>query len=76
MGLKARSKQEKYDLIGNKKINCSLSLLCRGIPDEFRDYLDLTRNLQFDHCPDYNRYIKMFQKLFQKRGFIDDNIFD
>ena len=38
-GLKARTKQEKYDKISNKKMNISIDTLCKNVPQQFAVYL-------------------------------------
>jgi hypothetical protein len=47
-GLPAKTKEEKYQKIKNKKINTQLSVLCQGFPDEFSEYIDYCRNLIFE----------------------------
>jgi casein kinase 1 len=53
-GLTAASNKEKYEKIGMKKQDISVSELCNGLPDEFSKYLQYARNLKFDAVPNYN----------------------
>jgi hypothetical protein len=44
-GLPGRSKNEKYAAIQKKKEGTELSLLCRGIPSEFKEFMEYCRAL-------------------------------
>ena len=56
-GLKAKNMKEKYDKIKEKKISVSLDDLCRGLPDEFKTFIQYARDLKFEDRPDYS-YLK------------------
>eukprot|EP00927_Polykrikos_kofoidii_P017993 TRINITY_DN18263_c0_g1_i2.p1 TRINITY_DN18263_c0_g1~~TRINITY_DN18263_c0_g1_i2.p1 ORF type:complete len:357 (-),score=58.16 TRINITY_DN18263_c0_g1_i2:268-1338(-) len=58
-GLEARTKQEKYKKIMNRKESTSLDELCAGYPRVFQDYLQKTRELGFTERPDYQEYQDM-----------------
>ena len=75
-GLKARTKQEKYDKISNKKMNISIDTLCKNVPQQFAVYLTYTRNLRFIQKPDYKYLRGLFYDLFRQQGFKDDCIYD
>lgn len=60
-GLEARTKQEKYRKIMEKKDSVKLSDLCQGFPPEFQNYLQYCRNLGFKDRPDYNALRKQFR---------------
>jgi len=60
-GLEAKSKQEKYRKIKEKKEATPLGELCQGFPDAFQIYLDYCRNLQFKERPDYDKLRKLFK---------------
>ncbi|KAJ7914640.1 hypothetical protein B0H13DRAFT_2325090 [Mycena leptocephala] len=53
-GLAAATKEQKYDLIMQKKMTIHTDGLCRGFPVEFGTFLDYTRGLGFDEEPDYS----------------------
>lgn len=60
-GLDARSKQEKYRKIKEKKESTKLNELCAGFPEAFEIYLTYCRNLGFKDRPDYNMLRKLFR---------------
>lgn len=62
-GLEAKTKQEKYQKIHDKKESTPLSELCAGYPEEFMTYLEYTRNLEFTQRPDYNMLRGLFARL-------------
>jgi serine/threonine protein kinase len=75
-GLKALTKREKYDKISDKKMSIPISILCKGAPAEFANYLEYCRSLRFDDKPDYAHLRRMFRELYVRKGFRDDGIFD
>jgi hypothetical protein len=75
-GLKAGTKQEKYNKIMDMKIKTSIEELCAGLPDEFVQYMNYCRNLKFEDRPDYNFLRKLFKDLFYRMGFEYDYVFD
>ena len=52
------------------------SVLCEGLPDEFRIYMEEVKALNYAEVPDYAGYRKMFRKLLMSQGMIADNRFD
>lgn len=52
-GLRAKTKQEKYDNIRDKKKETSIEELCQGLPKEFALYMRYCRELGFEDRPDY-----------------------
>lgn len=75
-GLKADTLKERYQKIGECKRNTPIDVLCEGHPDEFAQYMRYVRQLEFFETPDYEYLRKLFSNLFQKKGYIDDNVFD
>lgn len=75
-GLKARTKQEKYDRISDKKMCTSIDSLCKGFPSEFATYLNYTRSLRFADQPDYAYLRRLFRDLFIRLGFKFDFVYD
>lgn len=60
-GLEARSKQEKYRKIKEKKESTQLSELCAGYPEAFEQYLKYCRELGFKERPDYAMLRRQFR---------------
>lgn len=51
-------------------------MLCEGHPEEFATYLRYVRRLDFFETPDYDYLRRLFQDLFDRKGFVDDGEFD
>jgi serine/threonine protein kinase len=60
-GLDAKTQEEKYRKICEKKETTKLSELCQGFPKAFEDYLNNARNLGFTERPAYSEYYKAFR---------------
>jgi hypothetical protein len=75
-GLKAKTKEDKYQKILNKKVEISIDDLCKGCPEEFATYLKYCRQLKFGRTPDYKYLRNLFYTLFRREGFKDDCIYD
>jgi serine/threonine protein kinase len=75
-GIRAKTKKEKYDAIKERKMATTVETLCSGFPDEFAMFLKHCRKLGFDEKPDYTFLCKLFQDLYIKNGYANDNIFD
>lgn len=75
-GLKIKQKSEKYSKIREIKMTIETNKLCEGLPEEFGEYIDLVKNLEFEEEPDYSRYINMFNELIQKKNFSQDYLYD
>ncbi|KAF9235738.1 kinase-like domain-containing protein [Melanogaster broomeanus] len=59
------------------KMKWSGSQLAHGHPPEFGHFLDQTRALEFDETPPYERYMELFEDLYQRSGFSNaDRSFD
>lgn len=68
-GLPGRSKNEKYNNIKKKKIEVSLDDLCKGYPEEFKEFMTYCRALQFTDEPDYKHLIGLFEGCMKKNGY-------
>lgn len=64
--LKAKSVKEKFAKILAKKIELSVSQVCRGLPKEFADFLTYARCLDYEQKPSYRNIKKKFSTLFKK----------
>ncbi|XP_016046872.1 casein kinase I-like [Erinaceus europaeus] len=75
-GLKAATRQQKYDKISEKKMSTPVEVLCRGLPAEFAMYLNYCRGLRFEEEPDYTYLRQLFRILFKSLNYQYDNVFD
>ena len=66
MGIHLWSKEERYKKILQKKKSTSAEELCKGFPKEFVDYINYTRNLEFESDPDYNYLRNLLVKVLQQ----------
>lgn len=58
-GLEAKTQEEKYRKIREKKEQIAISELCKGYPEAYGTYLSYCRNLDFTEKPDYNMLFKL-----------------
>ncbi|XP_051156905.1 casein kinase I isoform X6 [Leptopilina boulardi] len=75
-GLKADTLKERYQKIGDTKRATPIEVLCDGHPEEMATYLRYVRRLDFFETPDYEYLRKLFQDLYDRRGFANDGEFD
>ena len=75
-GLTAETRKEKFHKIKEVKINTPLDKLCEGIPEEFSAYLNYTRALRTDDCPEYDRIKELFRQLAKREEIEYDNKYD
>lgn len=75
-GLKAATKNQKYEKILECKIHTPIDALCKGIPVEFKNYLEYVQRLRFDDKPDYGYLMGQFRELFFRKGYSYDNDYD
>ncbi|KAK5263192.1 hypothetical protein LTR96_011392 [Exophiala xenobiotica] len=75
-GLKAPSRQEKYRLVFERKQTIQVAELCHGLPPEFTTYINYIRGLNEQDRPDYKYLRSLFGRLFRRKGFEHDNVFD
>ncbi|MPC26956.1 Casein kinase I isoform gamma-3 [Portunus trituberculatus] len=75
-GLKADTLKERYQKIGDTKRATPIEVLCENYPEEMATYLRYVRRLDFFETPDYDYLRKLFQDLFERKGYVDDGEFD
>lgn len=75
-GLTAASNKEKYEKIGMKKQDISVSELCNGLPEEFAQYLQYARSLKFDATPNYSMLRGLFTNVMSRYGPIEHFKYD
>ena len=73
--IKCLNKTEKIRKIYQIKKNCNLSILCDGLPEEFKLFLNYVKSLKFLEEPDYNYCFSLFYGIFKKMKIINDGIF-
>lgn len=74
-GLSARTQDEKYRKIKEKKIETPLTELGEGHPEEFRIYLEYCRHMKFKQKPDYNMLYGLFSAVRAQEGVDHDDAF-
>ena len=62
-GLKIKSKEDRYKKILDKKKETTSEQLCKNFPDEFREYLEYSRNLEYTEEPKYDKLKNKFYTL-------------
>jgi serine/threonine protein kinase len=72
-GLSRGGKVGNRNAILTKKFTIPANRLCRHIPDEFSTLLDYARRLDFDERPDYDYLRTLFQDLFIRLGYQQDD---
>jgi len=73
---KAKTRREFYFWVMQKKITTPAEILCRGLPSEFATYIRYCWALGFNEKPNYNFLRQLFRKLFFRKGYSDDYLFD
>jgi hypothetical protein len=76
MGLKADNKQLEQEMISERKLITSISVLCDGLPSEFAIFLTQVRRLEFADKPNYESFRALFRGIFLQQGFVYDYQYD
>ena len=75
-GINAKTKEEKYIKILEKKIEINSNELCDGIPTEFVEFLEYIKNLEYNDKPEYEMLRHLFDNIMKKNKFNYDYIYD
>ena len=75
-GLKVRSKEDRYKKILEKKKETTSQELCKDFPYEFYEYVEYTRNLEYEENPDYDFLRKKFSDVLKGANEEMDYIYD
>jgi len=75
-GIRAHTRKALNNKIMQMKIKTPVDILCKSLPAEFTTYINYSRALSFDEKPEYNLLRRLFRKLFIRKGFSEDCIFD
>ena len=68
--------RKNYEIL-QKKIDISLDELCEGLPEEFKEFIKYSRELEFTEEPDYNYLNGLLKKVAEKNGIdIDKTKYD
>ncbi|KAJ7134548.1 kinase-like domain-containing protein [Mycena epipterygia] len=67
--------EEAHDRLKKEKRTARPEDLCRGLPDEFEEFLRYCRRLQFQECPDYERWREEFRALAVEEGLPESEDF-
>lgn len=74
-GLPGKNKNDKYNAIKKKKLETPLEELCKGLPNEFFEYMTYCRSLKFEQDPDYRHLTGLFESC-MKRNNLDPKVSD
>ena len=75
-GIAAKTKEEKYAKILNKKINISTEKLLKNEPQELIEYIKYCKDLKYEEEPDYKYLSGLFNKIIIKMNEKIDYNFD
>lgn len=75
-GIRAKTKDEKYQKIKEAKVDTPVEQMCEGYPSEMAEYLKYCRSLDFEDEPDYDKCRRIFKDLYVKCGFENDFVYD
>ena len=75
-GIKAKNKNEKNQLILEKKISTSINEICKNLPNEFATLFNYIKNLKFEDKPNYLYLKELLGKIFNRNNYIYDLNFD
>jgi hypothetical protein len=76
MGIEAKTKEQKYKKILQKKIDISTKDLCEYLPEEMEIILDYVKNLEYTENPDYEMLRGYFNSMIRKEHSKFDYIYD
>ena len=74
-GLHMKKKEDRYHKIMEIKIMTKPSELCEGFPKEFEQYVEYTRNLEYEQDPNYS-YLKNLFNSILKEDKNSENYYD
>ena len=75
-GIPVKNKEERYRKIKQKKIDITAEELCKGFPLQFVQYLNYTRNLEYEDDPNYNFLKNLFVSVLSDMGHKVDCYYD
>ena len=75
-GLRVKTKEEKYKKILEKKKNISSEELSKDFPQQFCEFLEYTKKLEYKDAPDYDMLKNKLLAILKERGYEFDCIYD
>ena len=75
-GLHVHKGEDRYKKILTKKRGTSAEELCKGFPNEFAEYINYTRNLEFEADPDYKFLRGLLLSALEKEKQLYDFCYD
>ena len=65
-GIKTKCNDKHYEKIGFVKQSTSIEVLCSDFPNEFCNYFNYVKQLEFEEDPNYNMLIELFERILKK----------
>ena len=75
-GLKINRRDDRYRKIYEKKKETTAEELCKGFPKEFCEFVNYTRNLEFEEEPNYDYLRNLLKKVMKDNNFENDYVYD
>ena len=72
----SHSKEDKYYKIKKIKKNTTPEELCQGLPPQIQEYVEYTRNLEYETDPDYNYLKNLFLTILKHYNWEFDYYYD
>ena len=72
----SHSKEDKYYKIREIKKNTTPEELCQGLPPQIQEYVEYTRNLEYETEPDYNYLKNLFLTILKHYNWEFDYYYD
>ena len=72
----SHSKEDKYYKIREIKKNTTPEELCQGLPPQIQEYVEYTRNLEYEADPDYNYLKNLFLTILKHYNWEFDYYYD
>ena len=70
---KENNGKDKYEHIRKKMLSVPTEELCKGMPWEFKAYMDYARGLEFSAKPDYDYLLNLFYGCMERHGIDKKN---
>ena len=74
-GIPGKTKDKRYKKIMQKKNDTSSQELCERFPDEFENYIEYTRNMEYEEEPDCDKLRDYFIEVLEKKNDVFDYIY-